>query len=174
MRVEAVHQFTDQDPVDVREMLSGETARKQMRINLMRKFIYWAYTKESKRWSETNNEERLVVYRHFSNSKFLLLFSTLFTVGMYNTVFRGIYSFRSTQLVNMRHVPFALKFGVSCLSGFLVARDLQLRSIYDPELYKVAIKYRTYYDEDYAKLAHVNVYGGDSDSAAAASSEDKC
>ena len=36
MKVEAVHQFTDRDPVDISELLAGEAARKQKRLSLMR------------------------------------------------------------------------------------------------------------------------------------------
>lgn len=149
MKVEAVHQFTSRDPVDISELISGEAARKQKRLSLMRQFLWWAYTKEHKRWTESNNEERIIVHRHFNHGRMMVGFSGLTTFLVYNAFFRGIYTFRARELVNMRQVPFALKFGISASLGLYLSYDQHLQSIYEPDLYKVALKYRTYYDSDY-------------------------
>ena len=53
----------------------------------------------------------------------------------------------------MRSVPFPLKFGLSALVGISFSRDMHLKAIYDPDLYRIALKYRTYYDEEYKRLA---------------------
>ena len=51
----------------------------------------------------------------------------------------------------MRNVPFAIKFGISTAIGFGIARDVHMKAMYDPDLYRVAIKYRTYYDSEFEK-----------------------
>ena len=142
MKVETVSQFTDKDPVDIRELLSGEIARKKKRLILMRQFLSWAYFKESKRWVESNNEERIIVHRHFGHGRFMLGMGSISTFLIYNVFFRGIYTFRSRELLNMRQVPFLLKFGVSVLISAALCRDKHLKTMYDPDLYKLALKYR--------------------------------
>ena len=147
MKVEAVHQFTEKDPIDISELLAGEIARKKKRLSLMRNFLCWAYFKESKRWTESNNEERIVVHRHFSHGRFMMAFAAGTTFVIYNAFLRGIYNYRAREIINMRTVPFALKFGVAATFGIAIARDTHIKAIYDPDLYKVALKYRTYYDK---------------------------
>ena len=80
-------------------------------------------------------------------------FAFVSTFLVYNAFFRGIYNFRTRELVNMRRVPFYLKFGVSALFGIAIGRDMHLKAIYDPDLYRIALKYRTYYDAEYKSLA---------------------
>ena len=149
MKVESVFQFTDKDPVDIKEMLAGETARKQKRMSLMRQFLWWAYAKESKRWTEANNEERIIISRHFYHGRIMVGVAAVTTGVFYKLFLQGIYNFRAKEILNMRTVPFALKFGISALVGGLMARDMHLKSIYEPELYKIALKYRTFYDADF-------------------------
>ena len=115
----------------------------------MRQFLWWAYFREHKRWTESNNEERIVVQRHFSHGKMMIGFAAATTFIVYNAFFRGIYNWRARELVNMRRVPFALKFGVSAVLGIALSRDAHMKNIYDPDLYKIALKYRTYYDKEY-------------------------
>ena len=76
-------------------------------------------------------------------------FAAATTFIVYNAFFRGIYNWRARELVNMRKVPFALKFGISAAVGIALSRDAHLKNIYEPDLYKIALKYRTYYDTDY-------------------------
>ena len=149
MKVEAVHQFTDKDPIDISELLCGELARKKKRLSLMRNFVWWAYFKESKRWTEANNEERIIVHRHFGHARFMGIFGAASTFIVYNAFLRGIYNYRARELINMRKVPFAMKFGIASMFGLYVARDMYIKALYEPDLYKVALKYRTYYDKEY-------------------------
>ena len=71
------------------------------------------------------------------------------TFTIYNAFFRGIYNFRSSELINMRSIPFAARFGLAALISAAIARDTHMKAIYDPDLYKIALKYRSYYDADY-------------------------
>ena len=52
MKVETVDSFTERDPADIRELLHGEPARQRKRLQVMSQFLWWAYAKESKRWTE--------------------------------------------------------------------------------------------------------------------------
>ena len=115
----------------------------------MRKFLSWAYWKESKRWTESNNEERIIVHRHFSHGRFMAGGGLIATFLVYNTFFRGIYNFRSRELINMRNVPLPVKAGISVALTFYICRDMHLKAIYDPDLYRVALKYRSYYDSNF-------------------------
>ena len=83
-------------------------------------------------------------------------FASLGSFLIYNAFFRGIYNFRTKEIVNMRNVPFALKFGISVAIGFGIARDVHMKAMYDPDLYRVAIKYRTYYDPAFEKFQQEN------------------
>ena len=130
-------------------MLSGEAARKQKRLSLMRSFLWWAYTKEYERWTESNSEERIVVHRHFGHGRFMVGMSSVATFLIYNAFFRGIYNFRAREIVNMRRVPFYIKFGVSAMIGLAIGYDMHIKAIYEPDLYKIALKYRTFYDSDF-------------------------
>ena len=117
----------------------------------MRNFLWWAYTKEYKRWTEANNEERIIVHRHFSHMRFMTGFTMVATTMTYLTFFRRIYNFRAREIINMRQVPFALRFGISATIGAILSYDVHCKVIYDPDLYKVALKYRYYYDKDFQK-----------------------
>ena len=89
-------------------------------------------------------------------------FAAATTFIVYNAFFRGIYNWRARELINMRKVPFALKFGISAAVGVALSRDAHLKNIYDPDLYKIALKYRTYYDTDFANMASESIGGADS------------
>ena len=146
-----MQQFTEHDPIDIREGLKGERVRKTKRVKLMRSFLWWAYTREHKRWTEANNEERLIVHRHFGHARFMFCFATATTLLTYLTFFRRIYNFRSRELLNMKEVSFALRFGVSSLIGVGLGYDMHTKALYDPSLYKVALKYRSYYDTEFQR-----------------------
>ena len=127
----------------------GEVARKQKRMKVMRQFLWWAWWKEKKRWTESNNEERIVVQRHFSHGRFMSGFAVLTSVLTYYTFFRRIYNFRAREILNMRTIPFAIRFGISTLIGCALSYDMHIKQIYEPDLYRVALKYRPQYDSDY-------------------------
>ena len=50
-------------------------------------------------------------------------------------------------------MPFAVKFGVAALVSVGLCRDKYLKTIYDPDLYRLALKYRSFYDSDYQSMA---------------------
>ena len=135
-------------------------ARRKKRLGLMRNFLWWAYVKENKRWSESNNEERMIVQRHFGHGRFMFGFASVTTFLIYNAFFRGIYNWRAREILNMRRVPFAIKFGISALIGVTLSYKMHIENMYDPDLYKVALKYRTYYDKEFQEEVDYATTGG--------------
>ena len=51
----------------------------------------------------------------------------------------------------MRAVPFPLKLAISSVVAGFMGRQLYFRQIYEPDLYKVALKYRSEFDSEYVK-----------------------
>ena len=76
-------------------------------------------------------------------------FACVSSVLTYYTFFRRIYNFRAREILNMRQVPFALRFGISSLVGCALSYDMHIKAIYEPDLYKVALKYRPQYDKQF-------------------------
>merc|ERR1719362_924768 len=111
-------------------------------MDIIKGFMRWAYFKESKRWSEVNNEERIIVRRQFHYINLLAGFGIFANVAIYNTFFVGLYNFRTYELLNMRQVPFPLKIGISTVVAGAMTRKLYLNGIYEPALYRVALNYR--------------------------------
>ena len=64
----------------------------------------------------------------------------------YQAFLTGIYNYRTRELVNMRYVPFLLKFGVSSVVSGSLCYILYHDHLYEEEIYKVALKYRAEYD----------------------------
>lgn len=50
----------------------------------------------------------------------------------------------------MRRVPFLVKFGISSCVAFYMCSKLWDSNIYDSGLYDIALRYRKYYDKDFA------------------------
>ena len=91
----------------------------------------------------------MIVTRHFSHGHFMMFAATSVTFLVYNAFFRGIYNFRSREIINMKSVPFFVRFGLSALVSAYICHDTHIKSIYDPDLYKIALKYRSYYDAEF-------------------------
>ena len=70
---------------------------------------------------------------------------------IYFTFLTGIYNFRNRELVNMRHIPFIAKFTISTMATFAICSRLYSDNVYEPEVYRLALKYRTYFDAEYTK-----------------------
>ena len=85
--------------------------------------------------------------RQVAYGRFLVGFGLFANTSIYFAFFTGIYDFRATEMVNMRRVPFLLKFAVSSLVSMQMCRLLWAKQIYEPDLYRIAIKYRPYYDK---------------------------
>jgi hypothetical protein len=81
----------------------------------------------------------------------LSVFGLATTAGIYAAFFVGIYDFRATELINMRRVPMIVKLTASSLIAAKMTYLLWEKQIYEPELYRVALKYRPQFDQDYMK-----------------------
>lgn len=69
-------------------------------------------------------------------------FGVFTNVAVYFAFMTGIYNFRTRELLNMRRVPFLAKFAVSTLISVYMCRMLYQKQIYEPDVYRLAIKYR--------------------------------
>jgi hypothetical protein len=63
MKVHGVKQFSSIDPPDIREQGKSDSDRESKRLTLIKGFMSWAYWKESDRWTQANNDERIIVKR---------------------------------------------------------------------------------------------------------------
>ena len=117
---------------------------------MIRGFLSWAYWKESDRWTEANYDERTTVMRHVSQAKILTGFGVFMTGMVYAAFFRGLYNYRTWEVINMRKVPFPLKFGASSLMAGYISYTLWKDDIYNPDVYRLAVKYRMQYDSDFS------------------------
>lgn len=76
-----------------------------------------------------------------------MMFGTFTNFAIYNCFMTGIYTFRATELMEMRKLPLPLKLGVSSIVSFIMCKKLWEGNIYEAELYQVAIKYRINFDK---------------------------
>ncbi len=70
-------------------------------------------------------------------------------VAVYNTFLTGIYNFRTQEIMNMKKVPFVLKLSLSTAVAFGMCHTLWKTNLYDPDLYRVAVKYRQKFDDKF-------------------------
>lgn len=85
------------------------------------------------------------------------MFGMFSSLAVYHCFFTKIYDFRSRELLNMRSVPFVFKFGATCLVSYFMCNKMWDDHIYDPELYKLALKYRDHYDTGFKeRIAVIN------------------
>ena len=76
----------------------------------------------------------------------------LFTnAAVYNAFMIGIYNFRTYEIKAMSTVPFPLKLAISTAVAVGMSRKLYFHQIYEPDLYRVALKYRPEFDTEYIK-----------------------
>ena len=81
--------------------------------------------------------------------KMLIIFGMSANVAFYNLFCRGIYTFRNTELLNTRNVPFVAKVAFTTIMSFSMCYSLYKKNLYEIELYTLALKYRDNYDKDY-------------------------
>lgn len=51
----------------------------------------------------------------------------------------------------MKQVPFLAKFAISSLISFTMCAKLYEKHVYEPEIYRIAVKYRPQFDKEYQK-----------------------
>ena len=120
----------------------------------------YAY-KERKQFGEINNEERIIVKRNISHGRFLFAFGCFSNLVLYGAFFTGIYNFRTTELLNMRSIPLPIKLAITTTISSAITYKIYERVIYEPELYKLALKYRGKFDENYKERIEVLRYDTD-------------
>ena len=67
--------------------------------------------------------------------RLLACFGAFSNFAIYNCFLTGIYNVRTTELLDMRRVPFAVKFSLSTLVTFYMCKRLWENNIYEAELY---------------------------------------
>ncbi len=65
----------------------------------------------------------------------LTVFGLFTNFFVYNCFLTGIYNFRTTEVLDMRRVPFLVKFGVSSGIALYMCSKLWDSNIYEAELY---------------------------------------
>jgi len=61
----------------------------------------------------------------------------------------GIYNFRTQEVLAMKRVPFALKISVTTIASIGMCYNAWRNNLYDPDLYRLAVKYRHKYDTSF-------------------------
>lgn len=147
MKVTSIKQIARQDPEDIVNA-PGDAQREARRKKLIKGFLWWS-TSEKDRFNKQNNEERIIVKRQFAYARLLTAFGLFTNFAFYNCFLTGIYNFRTTEVLDMRRVPFLAKFAISSAVAYYMCSKLWDRNIYEAELYGVALKYRERFDKEY-------------------------
>lgn len=147
MKVSNIRQIQKLDPEDIQD-LPGDVEREIKRKRLINKFLKWSYG-EKKLFSETSNEEGIVVKRQYVYKRLLYGFGAFANFAFYNCFLTGIYNFRTKELMDMRRIPFTPKLALSTGLAFYMCKKLWDNNIYEAELYQVALKYREKYDKEF-------------------------
>ena len=133
MKVSNIKQISKLDPDDIRDA-PGDAQRQLKRKKLIKSFLWWS-TGEKERFNKQNNEERIVVKRQYSYARLLTGFGLFTNFAIYNCFFTGIYNFRTTELLDMRRVPFLAKFAISTALTYYMCSRLWDSNVYQAELY---------------------------------------
>ena len=147
MKVSNIASIARLDPEDIHNA-PGDVQRQLKRKKLIKNFLWWSLG-EKDRWNKQNNEERIIVKRQFAYARLLTAFGLFTNFAIYNCFLTGIYNFRTTEVLDLRRVPFPVKFTLSSAVALYMCNRLWDSNIYEAELYQVALKYRERYDKDY-------------------------
>ena len=148
MKVLNLSNLSKMDHADVKEQAgTNEKQRRAFRMAIIKKFIHWSKA-NSAIWQE-NKEEKIVLQRQRNFNRMLCLFGGVANFFIYQAFLTGTYNYRNTELLRMRTVPFVVKiFLSSAVSGYM-AYALYNDSLYSEDLYRISLKYRLQYDEQY-------------------------
>mmetsp|Transcript_17532 Transcript_17532/g.29565 ORF Transcript_17532/g.29565 Transcript_17532/m.29565 type:complete len:175 (-) Transcript_17532:691-1215(-) len=169
MKVLNAEAFIRLDNADVKELAgNSQKERKAYRMKIIKKFMKWSKGQDKERFmhplTQSNNlahsqvTERGVIDKQNVYFKSLLFFGTISNFIFYHAFMTGIYNYRITELVNMRHVPLPVKLSISTMVTGWMIYTLKNDSLYDEQLYQVAVKYRSEYDEEYNEFTGKNTH----------------
>jgi hypothetical protein len=97
----------------------------------------------------TNSEEKILLKRNMGLIRSLTAYGTFANVFLYQAVMTGIYNYRTHELLNMKTVPFILKFSFTSLIASSMCYALYNDRLYDEDHYRIALKYREEHDTKY-------------------------
>lgn len=147
MKVSNIKQLSRFDPEDVTNA-PGDAQRELKRKRIIKGFLWWSLN-EKDRWNKINNEERIIVKRQYAYARLLTAFGLFTNFAVYNCFLTGIYNFRTTELVDMRRIPFLAKFAVSSGIALYMCSKLWDSNTYESDLYQVALRYRDRFDKEW-------------------------
>ena len=132
------------DPIDIQNCMGGDTTRVKKRKELINQFLSWMH--KNRETFNKNNEERLIIRQHISFWYGMKASAALFSMIFYGIFLRGIYVFRSHEVLNMAKIPNPIRIGVAWTVGFTLYRNVYKYHIYNRDLYSLAVKYREFYN----------------------------
>ena len=77
----------------------------------------------------------------------LIAYGVLMNVSFYSAFLTGLYQHRTFEF-SMKRVPVPLKLVISTAVSGAACRVLYNKQIYQPELYRMALKYRSSFDPE--------------------------
>ena len=159
MRVISANAFNKLDHQDVKDQAGNtESQRRKYRVKIIKKFMSWARKQDQDRFNidfesshirkldKNIQTEKNILNKQAVFNRYLTGFGCMINFFLYQAAFTGIYNYRTTELINMRRVPLFVKLGGSSLITFSMCYMLYNDSLYDEQLYALALKYRQEYD----------------------------
>lgn len=97
----------------------------------------------------SNSEEKILIKRNKGIKNSLIAYGMFGNFFLYQAVMTGIYNYRVTEMMNMKKVPFVVKFGLVSAVTSSMCYALYNDRLYDEDHYRIALKYRHEHDEKY-------------------------
>lgn len=75
----------------------------------------------------------------------LFMYGVLMNVSFYSAFLTGLYQWRSFEF-SMKRIPVVFRLSISTIIAASACNFLYNKQIYNPELYRISLKYRPEYD----------------------------
>jgi len=138
------------DHDDVKELRASGKHRQKYRIKIIQRFMRWQGShKEIWQGQGSMSEESIAINRQKVFGRMLMGFGAFANFFLYQAFLTGIYNYRNRELLNMRRVPFVAKVALSTGVSAYMCHLLYTDHLYDADLYRVALKYRPEYDQEF-------------------------
>ena len=155
MKVINLNKLNQLDHEDIKENAgSNEAERREQRLKIIRKFISWAPNNKDT-WNK-NHDEKTALMRQKNFNRCLYFFGAVGNFFIYQAFLTGTYNYRNNELLRMRRVPFVLKISLSTAVTAYMCHSLYIDSLYDEETYRISLKYRHLYDDQYKHYSPKN------------------
>ena len=91
----------------------------------------------------------MTLSRQRNHNRMLGVFGVFTNFFLYQAILTGTYNYRNHEMLSMRRVPLVAKLGLSTGLTSYMCYLLYNDSLYDEDLYRVSLKYRYRFDEQY-------------------------